>query len=171
MPGYISKNSQIVELHFTRDSTKRDSWKCICGKVLTRKEGTWWTNLMNLLRSQHSEYKEGNSIDTVIPEYFSKGEYLKTTKAYNSYGWLDWVILGLKPLSFVEEPLTREYSKFNKISRNTLILDMEKITKVVEEKISSSLPNKFAIVIDGCTSGSKHFVGIFAAKFYWHSTH
>ena len=163
MPGYTSKKSHIVERYFTRDLTKPDSWKCICCKILTRKEGTGWTIQMNHLRSQQPEYKEGNSNDTVISEYFSKGENLKPNKVKNYFGWLHWVISGLKPFSFVKEPLTREYSKLEKISRNTLIIHIDKLTEVVDEKKSSSLPNKFADVIDGWTSGSTHFVGNFAS--------
>ena len=43
---------------------------------------------------------------------------------------------------------------------------MEKLTCQVEKKISHDLPDKFALVIDGWTYGSTHFIGLFALYTY-----
>ena len=40
---------------------------------------------------------------------------------------------------------------------------MELVTKEVEKRIQSALPEKFALVIDGWTKNSTHFVGVFAS--------
>ena len=40
--------------------------------------------------------------------------------ADNMYSWIEWVICGLKPFSFVENSLTQKYSKLENISIKTM---------------------------------------------------
>lgn len=71
--------------------------------------------------------------------------------------------MDLKPFSFVTDPLTRKYTTLNPICTNTLKKYMEVVVKYVERKLCDSLPDKFALVIDGWTEKSTHFVAVFAS--------
>lgn len=43
-----------VKLFFT-ETEEESKWKCRCGKTLTQKKNTGWTNLLIHIRRQHSE--------------------------------------------------------------------------------------------------------------------
>ena len=43
---------------------------------------------------------------------------------------------------------------------------MERLVLVLEKEIAGILPNKFGLILDGWTSGSDHFVAIFATYMY-----
>ena len=47
-------------------------------------------------------------------------------------------------------------------SHNSLKKYMELVTKEVEKRIQSALPEKLALAIDGWTKNATHFVGVFA---------
>ena len=68
----------------------------------------------------------------------------------------------LKPFAFVENELTRKYSSVEKITVTTLEKYMHLLTKKVEKVIARDLPDKFALITDGWTSGSTHFLGVVA---------
>ena len=52
--------------------------------------------------------------------------------------------------------------KWDSISRNTLINYMLLLTKDVENKVKELLSKSFAIVFDGWSSGTTHYICIFA---------
>ena len=79
------------------------------------------------------------------------------------YAWLEWVYVGLKPFSFVEDELTRGYTKLTAITVPTLKKYMDKVSKAVGGKNAERLPNRFALAIDGWTKGTTHLVAIFAS--------
>ena len=83
-------------------------------------------------------------------------------KAENLYCWLDWICTEMKPFSFIQSALTQQYSRLTPIALNTFMKYMNLVTKKVERKISDELPEKFALVIDGWTKNSNHFLAIFA---------
>ena len=84
------------------------------------------------------------------------------TKSENIYGWMEWVCMDLKPFAFVENELTRKYSSLEKITVTTLEKYMHLLTNKVEKVIARDLPDKFALITDGWTSGSTHFLGVVA---------
>ena len=51
-------NKFIVQLYFTQSTDSNNKWKCKCGKEITQKKNTGWTNLFNHVKSQHPEYTE-----------------------------------------------------------------------------------------------------------------
>ena len=51
-----SENEQISRKYFSQVVDSESSWVCKCGKKLTQKKGTGWTNLMNHIKNQHPEY-------------------------------------------------------------------------------------------------------------------
>ena len=158
MPG---DSKAIVFKYFSKHGAEIDGkWKCTCGKILTQKRSTGWTNLFNHIKTQHSEYNQSQNQDT-LQNYFNSGE--STSKGSNVYSWLRWICMGLKPFNFVEDHLNRHYTRLQPISENSLKKYIDLVTKEVETRISSILPDKFAIIIDGWSKSSNHFVGVFAS--------
>lgn len=83
-------------------------------------------------------------------------------KTVNLYGWLYYIIIGLKPFYSCEDPVTIRFSKFDLISYKTLMEYKKNLTKRVEAKISGLLPNKFSLVFDGWFAGTTHYIAVFA---------
>ena len=46
----------IVKRFFTEFPEDNSKWKCRCGKILTQKPNTGWSNLFQHIKSQHSDY-------------------------------------------------------------------------------------------------------------------
>ena len=146
--------------YFSVDDATKFTWKCQCGAVIIQKKNTGWTNLANHIKSQHGE--DPKSVPTGQATIsFAKSKRV-TSKGSNIYCWLNWVCSSLKPFSFVDDVLTREYTKLEPISHNSLKKYMELVTKEVQKRIQSALPEKLALAIDGWTKNSTHFVGVFA---------
>ena len=143
-------------------------YKCnSCGTVRKQKKNTGWSNLLDHVKTAHADFftrfkdgkNSGEMHQTQLKEMF-KICYPKTTT--NLFGWIKWVVHGLKPFNFVEDPLNRENSKLDGISRNTLIKHLELLTLSVEKKISQKIESKFALVMDGWSTGSTHYLALFA---------
>jgi hypothetical protein len=68
------------------------------------------------------------------------------------------------PLSTCDKPNFRKYVNLPKISSNTLIKYMHRLTRAVEAKVSDCLSEKFPIVFDGWTlkGTSTHYVCVLA---------
>jgi len=83
-------------------------------------------------------------------------------KTIRLYGWLDLVINGMLPFSTVTNPVFGRNVKFESISRNTLKKYLSLLTREVEAKIRSALPQKFCLVFDGWSHLQTHFLGVYA---------
>ena len=156
----------IVTKNFIKVEGDEAKWRCTCGKVLTQKVNTGYSNLVSHVRNNHPDWlqQQLSAQPTII-----KHTTTSTTKnAKNMYGWLEWVCLewvcvGLKPFSFVEDEHTKKYTNLAPITVPTLKKYMDKVTKAVELKIAEQLPERFTLAIDGWTKGTTHFVAIFAS--------
>ena len=84
-------------------------------------------------------------------------------KSSNIYCCIDLVINGLLPLAYVEKSVIRRNIKTDPISRHTLMKYMNLLTESVERKIAKLLPSHFAIVFDGWTNSSTHYLCVFAS--------
>ena len=142
--------------YFTKE--REDHWKCKCGKVIQQKTNKGYSNLFNHIKGAHPDYADAR--DTSQPCNVNK-------KGRNAFSWIKWVCLGMKPFEFVENPLTREFTKLDPITVPTLKKYLEAVTRKTEAQISSKLPNQFSLIVDGWTKRSDHFVGVFAA---WESS-
>ncbi|ETV75063.1 hypothetical protein H257_10662 [Aphanomyces astaci] len=78
------------------------------------------------------------------------------------YGWLTWITASLMPFSFCENDMARRFTTMGTISVKTLMKCMHAMCRWMESKISETLPESFAIIYDGWTSGSTHYVAMFA---------
>ena len=118
---------------------------------LWKKQGTCWTNLMTHIRAQHENQPEAKTSQMTL-------NFMHCKKSENLYGWLEWVCINLKPFSFVEDELTRKYTKLANVSRNTLEKYLHLTATTVEKRIARELPESFAVMVDGWTTGSTHFL-------------
>lgn len=149
---------QRVLKYFKESAVGSGIWTCVCGKQLKRREGAGWTNLTNHLNNQHQEWKliSGQpSIDDAVG--------FSSTKADTIFSWLEWICIGMKPFSFISDHLTRKYTSLEPLCVNTLKKYMEIVVRHVEMKIAKALPERFAIIFDGWSENSTHFVALFAS--------
>ena len=121
----------LTKKYFTK--LENDVYKCHCGKLLKRKDGTGWSNLMQHIRSQH-----GNDNTSISDQQTLR--FMHCRKSETVYGWLEWVCMELKPFSFVESSLTRKYSSLDKISVHTLEKYMHLVSDRVEKEIANNTP-------------------------------
>lgn len=155
-----SSGRQLAELFFTQtDDT--NVWECRCGKQ-RRRTNSSWENLVSHIRTAHPGYEElqrsdpGNS-QMQIDNFFN------TRCSINYFGWFNYIINGLHPFAHVENIVTRDSVKFAPISLSTFMRYLPRLTELVEKKISNLLPQTFAIVFDGWTAGTTHYLGVFAS--------
>ena len=138
--------------YFTKE--REDNWKCKCGKFIQQKTNKGYSDLFNHIKGAHPDYADAS--DTSQPCIVNK-------KGRNAFSWIKWVYLGMKPFEFVENPLTREFTKLDPITVPTSKKYLGAVTRKTEAQISSKLPNQFSPIVDGWTKRIDHFVGVFAA--------
>ena len=88
--------------------------------------------------------------------------FMHCKKSENLCGWLEWVCINLKPFSFVEDELARKNTKLENVSRNTLEKYLHLTGTTVEKRKARELPESFAVMVDGWTTGSTRFLGVVA---------
>ncbi len=77
------------------------------------------------------------------------------------YHLINWIIMGLRPLSEVENPETKTLllrGKLATISTKTLRKYLLQLHLVVEKKITETLPRKSIIMFDGWKCGTTKYV-------------
>ena len=158
----MTENEQLARRFFKSVPGEPHKWKCTCMKVLAQRNGSGWTNLVNHIKIVHAEPDPTSSSPAITNFLRSPKAPLIFKKTVNVSGWIDWVCMGLKPFNFIEDSPTRKYTNLGKLPRNTFLKYMDALTKEIEKSISTKLPDKFAVIIDGWSKGSTHFVGVFA---------
>lgn len=160
MTSKTRSTKRVCEIFFTREPTTGNVFTCRCG-VKRKRSGTSNTNLISHILSAHADaYQDISSGSELgqsqLDQYFSAG------KPCNLYGWLDLVINGLLPFSFVEKQIVRTHVKHEPISLTTFMKYMTLLTAQVEQKISLLLPDTLALVFDGWTTDATHYLAVFA---------
>ncbi|RLN05773.1 hypothetical protein BBJ28_00024862 [Nothophytophthora sp. Chile5] len=147
-------NRVICSLLFREDTIGQfECNSCSC----TYRDAQGFTNLMNHLRRFHPGYEaEGEAALRAENTLRLRIVDARTTDIYR---WVEWVVMERLPFSFCERRLARQNSKMSHISETTL---NRYIYEHVEGKITALLPDKFGLVLDGWTSGGRHYVAIFA---------
>lgn len=90
-------------------------------------------------------------------------EYFATKKQNPIYGWIHLIVCALLPFSTVENNVFREHIQHAPISRDTFMRYLSRLTKSVESKLSALLPSRIALIFDGWTAGSSHYLSVFAS--------
>jgi hAT family C-terminal dimerisation region len=89
--------------------------------------------------------------------------FMMDTRSNNIFKWLEWIVMDEHELIFCEKPLTRCNAKLEPISVKTLKKYLFKVVEAVEKKITvrASVAVSYALVFDGWSEASRHFIGLF----------
>ena len=151
-------NKQIVD-HFYVSTDSKDIYKCLCGAKRKQNIKNGYHNLISHLQNHHSDYEKAVSFG----KQSTMNEFASTSKkTSNIYGWLEWTIMESREFSFCEKDLVRKYTKLEPLSRASLMKYMNMVTVKVENEITKDLPTKFGLIIDGWSSGTTHYLAVFA---------
>ena len=85
--------------------------------------------------------------------------------AVQLYSWLDWIITDNQPFSFLKKETSKNYSNLRPVSIPTFVKYMNRVTKIVEQKIAKILGPKFGIMVDGWDAKAFSVVGIYANNY------
>ena len=83
-------------------------------------------------------------------------------KPIDIHGWLEFTIQGLNPFLSCENTITTRFSRFGSIGYKTLMIYKERLTTIVEFKLSSSMPKKFGLVFDAPIVSTTNYVAVLA---------
>lgn len=161
MPRRPGEGKQISEAFFKRESPHSNIYSCLCG-TKRRRTGTSYQNLLSHIQSAHPEYESMLSSSDDLTQV-QLDEYFSTSKSKSLFGWFDFIINGLLPFVFVEKQIIRRHVKHDPPSLSTFMKYLNLLTRHVETKIAAILPNKIALVFDGWSTDSVHYLAVFAS--------
>jgi len=145
-------------------TTKNGEWLCNkCGKTKLKSGG--WTNLLNHLGScVGSNYKaEFQALATDKTRSITSFILRVNEAEQDMFRWIEWIVMQSLPLQVVDNSLTREGMKYKPITSKLLRKYILATAKLMSESIAEKLPDKIALVFDGWTVGSVHYIGISAS--------
>ena len=125
-------NVELVKLCYA-NTDEGGIHKCkLCG--VKRSKGQGYTNL-----TSHIEQKHLAGVKDVILEHRkeSRGPMFAHVRplsqdAKDYFNWIEWVVMGDHPFSFVENKYTRANSRISSISRPTLMEYMEAVRLIIQ---------------------------------------
>lgn len=168
MPSPSYKQKELMDYFFTQCEDK-DYYVCNnpkCGTRKKQKVNTGYTNLKNHLRSCVGSDFEEVYVD-LLKSSKGKGRLdsygFINSKEKDVFQVLEWIVMRNHPLSEVDNQLTRTILTTKPISSKTLRKYILSLTPHVEKAIADDLPALFALEFDGWTSGSVHYVALFAS--------
>ncbi|EGZ14663.1 hypothetical protein PHYSODRAFT_333013 [Phytophthora sojae] len=153
----VLTSSQICSMLFT--DVGNGFYNCTsCDKQY--KKGNGYTNLLSHLRRNHDNYE-------LEAQEASRRQnplrlHLVSTRTRDLYRWLEWVVCDRLPFAFVERRLTRLNASLSLVSEDTLSKYIVLIFELLELRVARELPASFGLVLDGWTSGGRHYIAIFA---------
>eukprot|EP00954_Amorphochlora_amoebiformis_P003249 253258-Amorphochlora_amoeboformis.AAC.1 len=150
-------NKSIALFYFTQVGDT-EVWRCMCSKSRKR-TGSGWSNLVTHVEKNHQNYltelKEDKENGTWDPHDGHKaGRY--NSKHFKIYKWIDYVVDGLRPFSFVEDTKVRRYSSMEgsllSRSSSTCRKRSRKWRKLLRRCSLTSLASSSMVgVLEGCT--------------------
>ena len=84
------------------------------------------------------------------------------SKFKDIFRWLQWIIKGKHPFTFVDDKYNRKYTKLDPICRTTLMKYMHGVYDRVLKMLAIRLPDSFGGVLDGWTCAREHHIAFFA---------
>jgi hypothetical protein len=76
--------------------------------------------------------------------------------------WIEFVVMMSLSVSFVDCVHTRSISRLKPISGRSLRRHILSLRDILKETIQKELPSRYAVVFDGWTEGTHHYIGIAA---------
>ena len=113
-----------------------------------KRTGTSYQDLVPHVQIVHAGYLEKLLSDDSITQLQMK-IYFTSTKSNQLYGWLDFIVNGLMPFSYVEKPIILKHVRHEAPWLTTFMKYIRSLTEHVEQKIEKILPPKLALVFDG----------------------
>lgn len=158
----VFNSKSIIEKFYTLCG--KNQYKCLCG--ILRKanvETSGYSNLISHVKDKHkeeldhfvTERKENDGITKFVIS-------LHSSKAKNLYSWIDWIISDNHPFSFVENENTRKYCNLSPMSLPSFMKYITLLKIDVIKTISQKLHDKFVIIFDSWSKGTKHYTAMFA---------
>lgn len=170
-------NALAVRLFYEKkqlEGAEFPSYQCKICRTIRQQKQSGYTNLINHLEDKHKKWKSvvaraksKQSVVGAMDKWMKKGVDEKYT---NIYRWLNWVVKGKQPFSFVANPLNRKYSKLAPICIKTLMKYMNGVFEIVQKKLTKLLPDSFGGIFDGWTCAREHYVAFFATWVTKHDT-
>lgn len=77
--------------------------------------------------------------------------------------WISYIVARNLPISITDCPHTRRLARWQPVSSKTVRKHIISLMAVVKGVIRHRLPDKFAIIFDGWTEGTDHYIGISAS--------
>lgn len=119
-----------------------------------------YTNQLHHLAKAHPNYaqlaetafRQGNRLGLSVPDQ----------RTSDIFRWIEWCVVDGMPVSFCERPLVRKNAKIQPITASTLQRHIDGLYLHVRDVVAAALPERFGLVLDGWTSGGRHFVAILA---------
>ncbi|ETL79431.1 hypothetical protein L917_19940 [Phytophthora nicotianae] len=150
-------NKDICSLLFTEETPNKAKC-CVCGKIY--KQGNGYTNQMHHLLKMHPDYprlaeaafRRGNPMGLTMADQ-------RTNEIFRS---IEWCVLDRMPVSFCERALVRKNASMVPMAASTLQRHIDLLYGYVRDVIAAKLPEKFGLVLDGWSSGGRHFIAIMA---------
>ncbi len=113
-------NGKLVRgTFFSRIPDTEQKWKCRYGKTRTVK-GTGYSNFREHVQSEHpDEYKQLIGTTTTQSSSVSKVmlSMLYSTKAVCIHGWIDYVVMALRPFQLLKTSMSQDISVTNLFAR------------------------------------------------------
>ncbi|OWZ06923.1 hypothetical protein PHMEG_00020755 [Phytophthora megakarya] len=147
----------IVRTLTTQDSPGLYSCNS-CSKVIKSTNG--YTNVLNHLKRFHPTYEADTQ--AALRTTNSVSIRLVEQATTDMFRWIEWIVMDCLPLTFCERELVRRNSKLPRVCVKTLKLYLYGMVSVVKDHIIEVLPRRYGIVLDGWTSGGRHYIAIFA---------
>lgn len=156
------KGKQLASLLFHHSRSNIDAWECESSKKNVKRGGSGLTNLCAHVSLHHKEEVAEVLVRDRTPNNISFRCPTHSEKTRHVHAWMECIALCILPFNFCENPIIRKQFKQSGVCRNTLVRYIHELCKNVENRVRSALPEMFAIVFDGWSDGSTHYVAVFA---------
>ena len=134
----MGKESKPIALFFftkIKEEPDKNRWKCKCGTKRTQAPNKGYSNLSSHVEDAHPDWKEEMRSNLFVPGV--------SQKAKNVFKWIEWTVMDNLSFSFCESALTKSNVNPDSISTDTLVMYIDKLVGILEEKISTQLPENF----------------------------
>jgi hypothetical protein len=89
--------------------------------------------------------------------------FIVNEKERSTFQWMEWAVVHDQPLSKLDNKLIRKLSKCGPVSSKSMRKYILSVTESVEKCIAAEIAKKFAVLFDGWTLGTTHYVAVFAS--------
>lgn len=156
------KGKKLAILFFSSSKRKKNRWVRDESGTSVLQRMSLYTDLRRHITKMHSdgivELENASLKRTKEPFHVMMHPAL----AVSAYERIEWVTHCFVPFEFVENRVIRHIFRHNSILVYTLSSYLDHLTSKMEDKINSTLSDKFAIIFDGSTGGNNHYVSVFA---------